>query len=837
MSANKLSVYLNVNGAEEAEAKLKRLGKYGDVALKGISTSAEPVNKSLIALNDTVGSVSKSMQTFAGLAGAYLGFQGLTASAEAVKLTNIEFQKLSASLKVVEGDAETADNVLTRLDNLAKQTPYAVQSLTEAWIKLGALGLKPSEEALISYGNTSSAMGKDIMQFIEAVADASTFEFERLKEFGIKASQSNNEVAFTFQGTTSTIKKNASDIQKYLLAIGNTQFAGAMTEQMNTIGGAISNRDDQLASFQRRIGNNGFNSSLQEFYTASGSAIAQADNLADGIGAALGTVTNGATILVKNLDILKDAALAFGAFKVIQVGATATTAAMAATTLATRNMALALGASSAIAGKAATVQIAAMTAMGTAARGLTAAMGLVGGPLGVIAIAGFSVYQFAKRSDAAAEASNKYAAELKEVEKNAKSLTLATDKLNDSTEKQTRLKILDSIDEAKKAIADITEQIKSTEYTEEGFFSKLFSTKSAEEEILNLKQQLFEGEITIEEFRSTLTSMGEQDIKFRKPALKVNELTKALEASELALNKYQEKLKLLDNPSDKPEYTPETDRKKEPELNFSKKKESLKSLMAQAEYANSSVGNLESLMNANLSSDSWIYGALNGLDAFNKEAQNMAKSVQQMVQGAFGSMTDSLVEFTRSGKLNFTDFTNSIINDMIRMQIQQNVTGPIAKAFSGAITSYFGGEDSDSGSSDTISANVNHVGGIAGSPSLTRDISASYLMDLPRHHSGGEIRQDEYVAILQKGEEVLSRNAVTAIKNGGRPTTIIVKNRVYNYSGHKVTQKTSEDENGNITNDTIIEKIEGAIAENISRNRGPLNGTLRQEFKTNGANI
>ena len=138
MSANKLSVYLNVNGAEEAEAKLKRLGKYGDVALKGISTSAEPVNKSLIALNDTVGSVSKSMQTFAGIAGAYIGFQGLTASAEAVKLTNIEFQKLSASLKVVEGDAETADNVLTRLDNLAKQTPYAVQSLTEAWIKLGA---------------------------------------------------------------------------------------------------------------------------------------------------------------------------------------------------------------------------------------------------------------------------------------------------------------------------------------------------------------------------------------------------------------------------------------------------------------------------------------------------------------------------------------------------------------------------------------------------------------------------------------------------------------------------------------------------------------------------
>jgi hypothetical protein len=35
-----------------------------------------------------------------------------------------------------------------------------VEQITEAFIKLKALGLDPSQEALMSYGNTASAMGK-----------------------------------------------------------------------------------------------------------------------------------------------------------------------------------------------------------------------------------------------------------------------------------------------------------------------------------------------------------------------------------------------------------------------------------------------------------------------------------------------------------------------------------------------------------------------------------------------------------------------------------------------------------------------------------------------------
>ena len=82
-----------------------------------------------------------------------------------------------------------------------------------------SLGLVPTESALKSFGNTSAAMGKDLTQMIEAVADATTGEFERLKEFGIKAKQNGDEVSLTFQGVTTTIGNNAQEITRYLLGI------------------------------------------------------------------------------------------------------------------------------------------------------------------------------------------------------------------------------------------------------------------------------------------------------------------------------------------------------------------------------------------------------------------------------------------------------------------------------------------------------------------------------------------------------------------------------------------------------------------------------------------
>jgi phage tail tape-measure protein len=201
-----------------------------------------------------------SLIGLAGIAGTGLLVKGLVD-------TNAEFQTLKSSLKTVTGSTEAAASAFKLIEDFAVTTPFDLQQVTGAFIKLKALGLDPSAAALKSYGNTASAMGKSLDQMIEAVADASTGEFERLKEFGIRASKQGDEVSFTFQGITKTIGLNAAEIQGYLRSIGDVNFGGAMQDQMKNLTPAISNFNAAIDGLFVKIGEAGFNEAFAAITT------------------------------------------------------------------------------------------------------------------------------------------------------------------------------------------------------------------------------------------------------------------------------------------------------------------------------------------------------------------------------------------------------------------------------------------------------------------------------------------------------------------------------------------------------------------------------------------
>lgn len=193
------------------------------------------------------------------------------------------FDKLNSGLITMTGSAENAAKAFQVLQQFAKETPYGLNQAVEGFTKLVALGLEPSKEALISYGNTAAAMGKDLNQMIEAVADAATGEFERLKEFGIKASQQGDQVSFTFRGVTTTVKKNSEEIQRYLLNIGNTDFAGAMDVRAKTLDGVLSSLADTFDGLVLNIAQSGFGDAVAEQAMAAEDAIQSlSDSIASG---------------------------------------------------------------------------------------------------------------------------------------------------------------------------------------------------------------------------------------------------------------------------------------------------------------------------------------------------------------------------------------------------------------------------------------------------------------------------------------------------------------------------------------------------------------------------
>lgn len=63
---------------------------------------------------------------------------------------------------------------LAWVSEFATKTPYELNETTEAFVKLRAYGLDPKNGLLQILGDKSAAMGKDINQAVEAIADAVT---------------------------------------------------------------------------------------------------------------------------------------------------------------------------------------------------------------------------------------------------------------------------------------------------------------------------------------------------------------------------------------------------------------------------------------------------------------------------------------------------------------------------------------------------------------------------------------------------------------------------------------------------------------------------------------
>lgn len=270
-----------------------------DIASLIIRVSTTGVDRVTSQLNGLTKAAGAAAAAVVSLETAKQVFSALVASQR-------NFDKLNSGLITMTGSAENAAKAFSVLQQFAKETPYGLNQAVEGFTKLVALGLNPSKEALISYGNTAAAMGKDLNQMIEAVADASTFEFERLKEFGIKSSQQADTVSFTFRGVTTTVKKNSEEIQKYLLNIGNTDFAGAMETRSKTLDGQLSSLADSFDGLVLAVAQSGFGDAVgEQAATAEDVITALTDAIASNEIAA--TLQDWATLFNESFKFISDA--------------------------------------------------------------------------------------------------------------------------------------------------------------------------------------------------------------------------------------------------------------------------------------------------------------------------------------------------------------------------------------------------------------------------------------------------------------------------------------------------------------------------------------------------
>lgn len=236
-----------------------------DGTVKGLKQALDTADREISGFERGVNRVGEAMQRlgkYAGIA-AVAGFTAMGTGVAKLGKEMLsgagEVERYRAILETVTGSAETAGKKLDWLREFAKKTPFELPGLMEAATKLEAYGFS-AEKYMQVLGDTAAALGKNVNDAVEALADATMGEFERLKEFGIKAVTEGSQIAFNYvdksgkQQRVYVDKNNQEMIASTLTAIWNERYAGAMEKMSTTWEGMVSNLKDAWTSNLADIG-------------------------------------------------------------------------------------------------------------------------------------------------------------------------------------------------------------------------------------------------------------------------------------------------------------------------------------------------------------------------------------------------------------------------------------------------------------------------------------------------------------------------------------------------------------------------------------------------------
>lgn len=221
-----------------------------------ISGDASGLNKTLPNATKQLNLFQKAGTSAANaLTGAFAAIGFASLGREVISITS-EFQKFEAVLTNTLGSNSEAQKALEQIREFAAKTPFSVQELTQSFVKLANQGFEPTADEMRKLGDLASSTGKSFDQLTEAIIDAQTGEFERLKEFGIRASKAGDQVKFTFKGVQTQTDFTAESIREYLLGLGDLEgVSGSMAAISNTLGGSLSNLGDSFDNLLLTVGN------------------------------------------------------------------------------------------------------------------------------------------------------------------------------------------------------------------------------------------------------------------------------------------------------------------------------------------------------------------------------------------------------------------------------------------------------------------------------------------------------------------------------------------------------------------------------------------------------
>ncbi|HEX7821040.1 MAG TPA: tape measure protein [Sphingobium sp.] len=231
----------------------------GRAGLKGIELGAIGAAKGLSLVIRKTLDLTKAAVGYGALAAGAVGGWLVGGTVK----TAATFEQMQVALEGTEGSADKAKAAMGWVAKFAKDTPYQVEEVTDAFVRARGVGIDPMTGAMTKMGDAAGGARKSLMDAVEALADAQTGEFERLKEFNITSSVKGDQVTFSYidkagKNAEKSVKKSMGNIRDAVLGIFDEKYGGGMLRQSRTLMGIWNNIQDSFLGFQLRVANAGF---------------------------------------------------------------------------------------------------------------------------------------------------------------------------------------------------------------------------------------------------------------------------------------------------------------------------------------------------------------------------------------------------------------------------------------------------------------------------------------------------------------------------------------------------------------------------------------------------
>ncbi len=216
----------------------------------------------------------------------------------------------------------------------------------------------------------------------------------------------------------------------------------------------------------------------------------------------------------------------------------------------------------------------------------------------------------------------------------------------------------------------------------------------------------------------------------------------------------------------------------------------------------------EAYLDGAISAEMYVYDvqrALGTLDT--KPVKNEFEDLKRAIEGWGRDSAEAIVDFALTGKSSFSDMVDSMLADLARMMVQQNITGPLAQAAQGINWGSVG---------STVAGMFGFANGgvmTGAGPLPLRAYASGGIANSPQLALYGEGARPEAYVPLPDG-----RTIPVTMKGAGT----VVKVDVHNNAGPdtRATATASTDATGNTQIMVMVEKIEGMMGRRIGQGGG-----------------